>query len=156
MKTAEVYHLALLGRGNMLPLLLCIGIGLAQARSALDVGDAPAPFVSDIEEIHRQNYDRWKAYEDAAEDTAKVPAVDNRASGDPHEIWLLPHTHDDVGWLLTPFGYFNMTVTHILTTVTEDLYANPEHRTSFVSRPSIMYTQRLTQVINNNKINLTQ
>ena len=108
-------------------LLLSVGIG-AQARSALDVGDAPAPFVPDIEEIHRQNYDRWKAYED----TAKVPAVDNRASGDPHEIWLLPHTHDDVGWLLTPFGYFNMTVTHILTTVTEDLYANPEHRTSII------------------------
>lgn len=46
----------------------------------------------------------------------------------PLEIFVLPHTHDDVGWLQTVFGYYNSSVTHILTTVTETLSSNPSYR----------------------------
>ena len=45
-----------------------------------------------------------------------------------HQIWLLPHTHDDVGWQYTIFGYFNNSVRHILDSVTAGLGANPRHK----------------------------
>ncbi len=45
-----------------------------------------------------------------------------------HEIWLLPHTHDDVGWVWTVAAYFNNSVSDILDTVTADLTAHPDHR----------------------------
>ena len=45
-----------------------------------------------------------------------------------HRIFLVPHTHDDVGWLYTVGAYFNNSVTHILSSVTADLGANPTHR----------------------------
>ena len=43
-------------------------------------------------------------------------------------VHLVPHTHDDVGWLQTIFGYYNSSVSHILTTVTETLSRNPKYR----------------------------
>ena len=45
-----------------------------------------------------------------------------------HEIFLVPHTHDDVGWQLTVAGYYNASVHHILNSVVADLAANPGHR----------------------------
>ena len=45
-----------------------------------------------------------------------------------HEIWLQPHTHDDVGWEWTVGGYFENSVRHILDSVTADLAENPSHR----------------------------
>jgi hypothetical protein len=45
-----------------------------------------------------------------------------------HEIFLVPHTHDDVGWQKTVGAYFDSSVTHILSTVTADLTANRHHR----------------------------
>jgi hypothetical protein len=46
----------------------------------------------------------------------------------PLDIFILPHTHDDVGWLQTVSGYFGGSVTHILSSVTEELSANPAYR----------------------------
>jgi hypothetical protein len=46
----------------------------------------------------------------------------------PLDIFVLPHTHDDVGWLQTVFGYFNSSVTHILSSVTEALDSHPNYR----------------------------
>ena len=45
-----------------------------------------------------------------------------------HEIFLVPHTHDDVGWLYTVGGYYNRSVHAILDTVTADLASHPHHR----------------------------
>ena len=45
-----------------------------------------------------------------------------------HEIFLVPHTHDDVGWLYTIGGYYNRSVHAILDTVTADLASHPHHR----------------------------
>ncbi len=63
--------------------------------------------------------------------TPKTNAGGSRGgrSGDSlHEIWLLPHTHDDVGWTETVSRYFNTSVQLILDSVTADLAANPTHR----------------------------
>ena len=57
-----------------------------------------------------------------------VSADVTSGDGTLHEIFLVPHTHDDVGWLYTPAGYFNRSVSHILDSVTADLSANPSHR----------------------------
>ena len=46
----------------------------------------------------------------------------------PLDIFVLPHTHDDVGWGSTVFGYYNASVNHILSSVTEQLAANPSYR----------------------------
>ena len=43
-------------------------------------------------------------------------------------IFVVPHSHDDVGWLETPFGYFNDTVQYVLTTVTQTLAKDPRRR----------------------------
>ena len=42
------------------------------AKSAFDVSDVPAPHVPNVEAIHRENYDRWKAYD---------PELDSPAGG---------------------------------------------------------------------------
>ena len=62
-------------------------------------------------------------------------------AADPQEIidvWMVPHAHCDVGWLMSVDGYFNPnhydgsentdSVSNILTTVTQSLDADPELR----------------------------
>ena len=44
------------------------------------------------------------------------------------DVWLVPHSHCDVGWLKTVDGYFNDSVQHILSTVTSRLDADPTAR----------------------------
>ena len=44
------------------------------------------------------------------------------------EVWLVPHSHCDVGWLETVDGYYNGSVRHILSTVTARLDADPAAR----------------------------
>ena len=52
----------------------------------------------------------------------------DKDTGTNHTIFLLPHSHCDVGWLWTVGGYFNMTVVHILDSVVADLAMNPTHK----------------------------
>lgn len=51
-------------------------------------------------------------------------------------VHLIPHSHDDVGWLKTPDEYYsgtnqniqNANVSRIITSVVEELKTNPERR----------------------------
>jgi lysosomal alpha-mannosidase len=49
---------------------------------------------------------------------------------DPNKlnIHLIAHSHDDVGWWLTPDGYYDASVRSILNTVTKSLQKNPERK----------------------------
>ena len=51
-----------------------------------------------------------------------------KSSPGVHEIFLLPHSHCDVGWEWTISAYFNNTVRHILDSVTADLGTHSSHR----------------------------
>ena len=51
-----------------------------------------------------------------------------KSSPGVHEIFLLPHSHCDVGWEWTVSAYFNNTVRHILDSVTADLGTHSSHR----------------------------
>lgn len=44
------------------------------------------------------------------------------------EVWLVPHTHCDTGWIETVDSYYNDSVSLILSTVTAHLDANPAAR----------------------------
>lgn len=41
------------------------------------------------------------------------------------EVYIVPHSHDDVGWLKTVDDYYTTTVHYILDTVFSALYENP-------------------------------
>ncbi len=45
-----------------------------------------------------------------------------------HDIFLVPHTHDDVGWQQTVAGYYQSSVRYILDSVVADLATHPAHR----------------------------
>ncbi|XP_062516816.1 lysosomal alpha-mannosidase-like isoform X2 [Corticium candelabrum] len=47
-------------------------------------------------------------------------------------IWILPHTHDDTGWVKTVDEYYVQQVHWILETVTQALLENPERRFMYV------------------------
>jgi len=47
-------------------------------------------------------------------------------------VHLVPHTHDDVGWLDTVDGYYNNQVSHILDTTIAMLIKNPERKFVYV------------------------
>jgi len=44
------------------------------------------------------------------------------------DVYIVPHSHDDVGWLRTVDDYYTTTVHYILDTVFSALYENPERR----------------------------
>jgi len=43
-------------------------------------------------------------------------------------VHIISHSHDDVGWLLTPEGYYNEKVKEILTRVVASLKLDPARR----------------------------
>ncbi|KAL0274521.1 UNVERIFIED_CONTAM: hypothetical protein PYX00_002621 [Menopon gallinae] len=47
-------------------------------------------------------------------------------------VHLIPHTHDDVGWLRTPEDYYDFSVRWILTHVVEELQKNSERKFVYV------------------------
>lgn len=59
------------------------------------------------------------------EATTDVNATDDRSMLD---VWLIPHSHCDTGWIETVDGYYNDSVRLILSTVTEQLDADPSAR----------------------------
>ena len=46
----------------------------------------------------------------------------------PLDVWLIPHSHCDTGWMITVDEYYNQSVQHILTTVTKQLSADANAR----------------------------
>lgn len=60
--------------------------------------------------------------------TSKHPVAPPPIRTDAIDIFVLPHTHDDVGWLSTVKGYYDASVSHILTSITTTLSANPNYR----------------------------
>jgi len=52
----------------------------------------------------------------------------------PINVFLVPHTHDDVGWLETIEGYYSSEVKNILDTVLEALVANPDRKFIYVEQ----------------------
>lgn len=42
--------------------------------------------------------------------------------------YVVPHSHDDVGWLLTIDEYYNLYVKHIYDQVIEALWNQPQRR----------------------------
>jgi len=73
---------------------------------------------------------KWynEKYSGSAKTTCAEPSKTKQQDNKLHQIFLLPHTHDDVGWQYTVFGYFNNSVHHILDSVVADLGNNLEHR----------------------------
>jgi len=49
-------------------------------------------------------------------------------------VFLVPHTHDDVGWLLTVQGYYETQVRNILDTTVAALQANPKRKFIYVEQ----------------------
>ncbi|RHZ02442.1 hypothetical protein DYB35_013273 [Aphanomyces astaci] len=49
-------------------------------------------------------------------------------------VHLIPHTHDDAGWLLTVDEYFTEQVDYILDTVLVELHKNPDRRFMYVEQ----------------------
>ena len=71
---------------------------------------------------------KWynEKYSGSAKITCAEPSKTKQQDNKLHQIFLLPHTHDDVGWQYTVFGYFNNSVHHILDSVVADLGNNLE------------------------------
>eukprot|EP00039_Didymoeca_costata_P024844 m.11690 g.11690 ORF g.11690 m.11690 type:complete len:1093 (+) comp4504_c0_seq1:95-3373(+) len=81
---------------------------------------------TDMQREMRESYEkRYKGSEIPVDKRTQDPGKQDDGI---HEIFLLPHAHCDVGWLYTVDGYFNLSVSDILTTVVADLAANPTHR----------------------------
>lgn len=55
------------------------------------------------------------------------------------DVHIVAHTHDDVGWILTPTGYFNTEVINIINHVVKSLDAVPARRFVYVE---VYYFQR--------------
>ena len=49
-------------------------------------------------------------------------------------VHLVPHTHDDVGWLNTVDQYYTSQVQHIITSTVQALRRNPERRFTYVEQ----------------------
>jgi hypothetical protein len=57
------------------------------------------------------------------------------AQSDPFlDVYVVPHTHDDVGWLQTPGGYYSTSVHDIITTAVDALTKNPDRRFIYVEQ----------------------
>jgi hypothetical protein len=52
----------------------------------------------------------------------------------PVYVYLVPHTHDDVGWLLTIDGYYEQQVKNIFDTTVASLMQNPERKFIYVEQ----------------------
>ena len=109
----------------------CVFWGSVDAKSARDLPgplSRERPTQADMRTMYEKRYggpvltqceiDRHER------DSPTLPEED----GTVHEIWLQPHTHDDVGWEWTVRGYFDNFVNAILDSVTADLGAHPDHR----------------------------
>ena len=48
------------------------------------------------------------------------------------EVFVVPHTHDDVGWIITMENYYTAEVQYIIDTMIEQLEANPARRFIYV------------------------
>ena len=57
-------------------------------------------------------------------------------------IHLIPHAHEDVGWLSTPDGYYDDAVRPMLQSVTDELYKNSNRRFTLVE---VYYIKRWWQ-----------
>ncbi|RHZ29704.1 hypothetical protein DYB26_009911 [Aphanomyces astaci] len=55
-------------------------------------------------------------------------------STDKLNVHLIPHTHDDPGWLLTVDQYFTQEVDYILDTVVTELQKDPNRRFMYVEQ----------------------
>jgi hypothetical protein len=49
-------------------------------------------------------------------------------------VFLVPHTHDDVGWLMTIEGYYQSQVKHIIDTSLAAMLANPSRKFIYVEQ----------------------
>ena len=117
----------------LLVLVLLLHLWHAQAASRYDVSDVISPHVrqEEMQQFYSMKYAGAKAKTQCVKDNQEknFPDPDPDTNNNPyHQIFLLPHTHDDVGWQYTVFGYFNNSVRHILDSVTADLGSHPEHR----------------------------
>ena len=108
-------------------LLVALLIPHSTAKSKYDDGSPTSPKLSDSDmlQFYTEKY-AGAPVTQCAQPIAKVKTTTENTGR--HQIWLLPHTHDDVGWQYTVFGYFNNSVHHILDSVTADLGANPKHK----------------------------
>eukprot|EP00026_Physarum_polycephalum_P013878 Phypoly_transcript_14331.p1 GENE.Phypoly_transcript_14331~~Phypoly_transcript_14331.p1 ORF type:complete len:219 (-),score=21.47 Phypoly_transcript_14331:218-874(-) len=61
-------------------------------------------------------------------------AISPSSSPDIVYVYLVPHSHDDVGWLKTIDGYYESEVKHILDTVVSSLAANPNRTFIYVEQ----------------------
>lgn len=101
--------------------------------SQFDQVDLPLEQLSDTDArapYHRKysGFDALPTPGSCSEEEASLLKISAAENLPHHEIFLVPHTHDDVGWLYTVGGYYNKSVVHILDSVTADLGRNPEHR----------------------------
>ena len=57
------------------------------------------------------------------------------------KTYFIPHSHDDLGWLVTIDQYYETKVRDILTTVTAALYKNDEHDTDLEKKRKFVYSE---------------
>ena len=112
-------------------LLACVLWASVEAKSARDLPGPPSrerPTQADMRAMYEKRYGgpvlTQCEIDQHERDAPTLPEDD----GTVHEIWLQPHTHDDVGWEWTVRGYFDNSVNSILDSVTADLGAHPDHR----------------------------
>ncbi|RHZ07949.1 hypothetical protein DYB31_006453 [Aphanomyces astaci] len=75
-------------------------------------------------------------------------------STDKLNVHLIPHTHDDPGWLLTVDQYFTQEVDYILDTVVTELQKDPNRR--FMWREQTNETKQLVkQLVKNGQLDLS-
>ena len=113
---------------NMLQLLAWLLVFfpvLTQSVSQFDTQAKSSPHFTDTQAL---KFYQQKYAGPTCDDTKTGAASDGGGNKSIHQIFLLPHTHDDVGWQYTVFGYFNNSVSRILDTVTADLGLHPHHR----------------------------
>eukprot|EP00026_Physarum_polycephalum_P001546 Phypoly_transcript_01548.p1 GENE.Phypoly_transcript_01548~~Phypoly_transcript_01548.p1 ORF type:complete len:1071 (+),score=169.08 Phypoly_transcript_01548:77-3289(+) len=73
------------------------------------------------------NFDVWTKY------ACPVPKAPQAVTC-PVYVYLVPHTHDDVGWILTIDGYYQQQVKHILDTTVASLMENPDRKFIYVEQ----------------------
>jgi hypothetical protein len=112
----------LIGRAAILWLGL---LEICLCRSTFDnpLWAAGQPVLADEKAIHRLQFEKKYAHVDVSQKDSSTPPKQG-----PLEIFVMPHSHCDVGWHQTVFGYYNSSVANILTTVTNKLAADSKYR----------------------------
>jgi hypothetical protein len=113
---------------------LCALAAVAVAVAAASV-DTSLPVVARANATHSRSHHQRPHQQHAGRGAAPPlpePAAAIAVGGDHVDIWVIPHTHDDVGWLETVDEYYIQQVQWIFDTFVRCLADNPDRRFTYV------------------------